>query len=778
MASGVLNIDLTDSPVTVYDQNKVSLFGHATLQSTSEGLAVGGPLSRFIDVFTDTGIAPLGVFWISSNDHMFVLLAAAAGVAQIALYDFDPLLGTATYVGKMAFAVQNLTTALTHSVRDIRVYNDTSSVTSDWRIVISTLPSVAQHAGVICINKIGKANFTQVLGPTIPFATSTDQQGVYYLLNPNMMGILNPDTAPSALIFELSTGRMFQHNGVAATHQYTCFNLGIASLAYDTASVAVSVAAPGIVTYADHPYRANDTVVFTAGVLPTGLTIGVAYYVKNPAQNTFELGLAAAAGSITTTGSVSANAIMGRAWGQTGSAFVYRTGNLPALTGTILLTGAENNATPTNAEINGNLLNGFSCVAIVTSSNAYLGRLSELANAAAQFVTISIASPGVVTFASHPFLANDTVTFSAGTVPTGLSLNTTYYVKNPGLNTFELSLSSGGASINTTGTAGNAMLSRLSLTWPSLTTCNLLGSTNEVTTVAATMASWDDVTDDFVYVTNTAKFLAKGMINNHLRFNFGAINNAYYEGIIDPRIQFGLAAIGGIARRSGWLLVMGTTTTVGQRGIITLDMFSDDYYGGTYVTTPVVSFNGSIVDTFFHIWKLYEYTGDTQVYYRTTGFSSPTGNWIGPMSRSAINDVHVASQIQFKIGFTLQSEQYSTAPLLSTLDVVYRSTSDTSFHWEYSHDNSSTAVPTRVAWRMKAPYITSVGTMYFRAHDVYDALLTNFNTNINPEYFEYSTDSGLTWLPLGTIPNVAGTLLRFTFTSPPGVDIRPSLQDS
>jgi hypothetical protein len=33
-------------------------------------------------------------------------------------------------------------------------------------------------------------------------------------------------------------------------------------------------------------------------------------------------------------------------------------------------------------------------------------------------------------------------------------------------------------------------------------------------------------------------------------------------------------------------------------------------------------------------------------------------------------------------------------------------------------------------------------------------------------------------LALGTIPNVIGTLVRYNFTSPPGVDIRPSIKDS
>jgi hypothetical protein len=44
--------------------------------------------------------------------------------------------------------------------------------------------------------------------------------------------------------------------------------------------------------------------------------------------------------------------------------------------------------------------------------------------------------------------------------------------------------------------------------------------------------------------------------------------------------------------------------------------------------------------------------------------------------------------------------------------------------------------------------------------------------------FEYSTNNGTTWNPLGTIPNTVGTLVRYTFTSPPGVDIRPGLKES
>lgn len=66
--------------------------------------------------------------------------------------------------------------------------------------------------------------------------------------------------------------------------------------------------------------------------------------------------------------------------------------------------------------------------------------------------TITIALPGVVTSNAHGFAANQAVVFrTTGALPTGLALNTTYYVRNPTANTFEVSATVGGASINTSG---------------------------------------------------------------------------------------------------------------------------------------------------------------------------------------------------------------------------------------------------------------------------------------------------------------------------------------
>jgi hypothetical protein len=71
----------------------------------------------------------------------------------------------------------------------------------------------------------------------------------------------------------------------------------------------------------------------------------------------------------------------------------------------------------------------------------------------ASTVTISIASPGVVTWTGHNFANNSPIVLTTtGALPTGFTAGTTYYVVNQAANTFQLSATQGGAAINTSGT--------------------------------------------------------------------------------------------------------------------------------------------------------------------------------------------------------------------------------------------------------------------------------------------------------------------------------------
>lgn len=69
-------------------------------------------------------------------------------------------------------------------------------------------------------------------------------------------------------------------------------------------------------------------------------------------------------------------------------------------------------------------------------------------------VTMTIASPAVVTWTAHGLSAGDAFLFrTTGALPTGVSAETVYFVIAAGLgaNVFEFSATSGGAAINTTG---------------------------------------------------------------------------------------------------------------------------------------------------------------------------------------------------------------------------------------------------------------------------------------------------------------------------------------
>lgn len=80
-------------------------------------------------------------------------------------------------------------------------------------------------------------------------------------------------------------------------------------------------------------------------------------------------------------------------------------------------------------------------------------------------VTCTSASPGVVTAPGYAPTNGDAVSLSftsGGSIPTGLTVGTTYYVVSASGNTFSLSATKGGSAINTSSTGANLVLHLLS----------------------------------------------------------------------------------------------------------------------------------------------------------------------------------------------------------------------------------------------------------------------------------------------------------------------------
>lgn len=689
-----LKADLLADVVGTYDQTKTTIQGRAFSKTISGTPVLGPPTSKFIDVFTDSAQTPTGTIFCSPNGRLFVLGVIVNGTTYdtlpVMLYSFDSATGSSTYEGRIDLQLPNLA-ATTHTIRSFKVI-DTGM--TGWKLFITTVASVTINGGLFMANNIDEADFVFVGFPVIPMATSTNAKAVYFLQDPANIGAGQLNIAAVGSVLDADNSRIYVHNGVAATHQYYVYSTSSAPT-WPTNSVT-GTEATNLINDAGHSFVNGTPLIFTALTGGAGLVVGTVYFVVTAVPGvSYQLAATSGGAAINFTTDIT-SATIGRAWGTVGSNFVHKTGNLPALAGTLLATDSEDLAIPVAAPLNGGTLNGNSCSFFATTTNLYLGLLSELTSGA--------------------------------------------------------------------------------VVWPSLTTSNILGSTNEVTTPTPTFASWSNGLDAATYITNTSVFITKQVVNNIIISKTGSVRNDYLEGLVLDSVDLGFVTVAALDFESGWAFIAGST--VGQRGITAVDFRSDAIYEYSYIVTKVLSSSNSLLQ-FTTSWEaLADATGNMKLQYRSSGFGSISGGWIDVPFFEDLSSLIVGNQIQFKILFNIQSEEASSGAQINELLIGTDANNGISDNWEFSDDFSDNGVPSRTAFRLKLAYSSTVPTLYYRAYDLSDALLINNNTITNAANFEYSTDNGTSWLPLGTIPNTVGTLVRYSFTSPPGVDIRPGLKES
>lgn len=449
------------------------------------------------------------------------------------------------------------------------------------------------------------------------------------------------------------------------------------------------------------------------------------------------------------------------------------------------------------------------------------------------------AATDLLTHTAHGFLNNDPVFLSSLTGGTGLTNNTVYFVRNITANDYQLSTTTGGAAINITvdgtcsiarafGTTGDAFLhktgnlpvlsgtlngsssesyavpahtvnagqpcvffvtnsslylGRLSeltsgaVTWANLVSANIQGATNQITAPNLILANWSTELDRAVYLTAVPNILiAKQLINNSIDSVFAGTSNDFFETFPNKLfpLQWGTATA--IQIQSGWVAIQ--TSATGQRGVLLSDLRSDAKYDYSYIVTPVLNTKASVYKFAASTNKLQGSTGTLKTQYRTSGFGSITGGWINIPFSQDITAFASADQVQFKILFNTLGLDECVPAQIQEFYLGVESLFEVSENWEISRELSSNTIPSRVAFRLKQTYVGAIPTLYFRAFDLVDNLLITNNSVTDVVKFEHSVDNGLTWLPYAGVPNTVGTLIRYTFTTPPGIDIRPSLKES
>lgn len=684
-----IKADLLTDIVGTYDQTKTTIQGRVQTKTIDGNVALGPPLNRFIDTVADTTpssqVVPV-LTYLSPNGRLFSVGAEASGLVNVSLHTVSLTTGAPVFIGTIRISIAD-NAATTHALKGLKVID---SGTTGWRIFLATTGSVLINGGLYCANSVDLADFVAVgPGTLFPSATGSNQKATYLLQDPSNIGVSQLNIAATGVILDTANNQVYVHNGVAATHQFYVYST-TATLDCPKATGLAITAATDTVTHTAHGYANNTPVLLSDLVGGTGLTNNTVYYTRNVTANDYQLSLLTGGAIVNIT--LDGTASICRAFGTTGDAWVHKTGNLPALAGTLISADSEDYALPSHTANS-----GFPCAFFCTTTNLYLGRLSELTSGA--------------------------------------------------------------------------------VTWPSLVTSNLLGTPNQIVAPVLAIATWSNVLDRAVYLTNTNVLVAKQVVNNSIDRIFGGANNIYRETFTSNAISLQWLAAGALDVEDGWLAVQ-TITNVGQRGVILCDLRSDSLLDYSYIVTKVLDTPNSIFKFMTTIDKLYDDTGSLTVYYRTSGFGSISGGWTAIGFADDLTAVATGAQVQFKIAFATLGLDTSIHAQLREFFLGIESNVGISDNWEFSDDFSDNNVPSRCAFRLKKAYTTSVPQLYFRAYDLSDASVVSHNTVTNAANFEYSTDVGNTWLPLGTIPNTVGTLVRYTFTSPPGVDIRTGLKES
>lgn len=782
---------LDNSPSAVYNKNQTYMAGSTTLKTLAAPYntspIIGAPLTKWIDVYTDT--VPVGAFLpgmmhFTSGNRLFILQSApATGIANIvAMYTFDPTTGASVYVGKIAFAI------VAPSTLTITGFKVDDRNTSNIKIFVTCRSTTAQLGGVMMINKVALANFVPSGFPTFYTAQADDVAGVYSLNLPKEVGGANLMTTAAAVTLPALVSadaklanKVLVHNGVSAVHQFYVFDYTaaptMASLGTSTVTAANTTGASTTFNMAGNTLAVNDMVIIKSGAptayansTPSGAQ--TVYYVVAAnfvSGSTFSLS-ATLGGAILSATGTSATTVFARAAGQSINLAVGKTANLPTLgAGTLLAVNSENICTPQQGA-----LSGQDCVFMATTTNFHLGKPSELWYTSNG--TTAIGSPVVTGLAST---AGYTVGMSVlgNGIPLGASI---------------LSVDSASQVTLTTNasTAGAQDLVFGAALWPSLNTINVLGNGIDYVVPSPVFAFYANTTDKVGFLHAGSIMMFKNWVNSVMLANFGATGNAYMEAqnhVTDPAQ---LAAVSQLENGSGWIFLASSATT-GQRGIIAMHVRSDSVFDYSYVLTPIQHTPGKpILERISteEIDSLYDVTSANVYWFRTydsesdPAFNSPTGGWIA-VGGAEDYEYKLKEYTQFKVAPSmmavpnLPNVSVTTPAQLIDIEYAMNLIAEVSDHWEYSNHDSSEDIPTRAGFVLRAKYPDGVvPKLYFRAWDADGNTITQANTTDNAGNFEYSTDSGLTW-QTGTVPNVVGTRLRYTWTTPPGVESRVAIQE-
>lgn len=476
------------------------------------------------------------------------------------------------------------------------------------------------------------------------------------------------------------------------------------------------------------------------------------------------------------------------AFGISNNCFSLKTGSIGAFAlGTILNNQNTGYCKPVSAPAAPALQN-LDCIFMGTTTGLYMGLISDLTSFGYNFtIAASNVTAGAVYMTNNQYF----------TVRTSITGGTT-------LSCFATGAPAGsGVLVRVSGTGPDTIAFGASVltgnTWPSmnLSGINMLGTGIDIISPTALQVIYSGQNqpcdlDQFIINQSLSSFVAKPYQASNISDFWGGQNNTFMEGTsgFQPYAMFNAA--GTIHTRNGWLF-LSQPTQAGQRGVLSYCISSDSIYGCDGIISPIIELPaGSQVKYIDTIQQLVPVTGPLCLWVRSAssfgssvfdpstlpkGIPSTSGTisngWTYIANSADIASYVMGRFVQICVTFQVTGRASRMPAQIQDLNLSVQLPGESSEKWAPSADNTtdSSVSPMYVSWRLQQAYSTSVPTLYVKGYDDAGNVVASFDTVANASAFQYSTNNGTSWLPLGTIPNVAFTTeLRVNIATPPLVD--------
>jgi len=771
-----------------YVSTETSALGRANQKTVNSQSVIGPAITNFIDVETQTAVAPFVSFFDYVNNRLYVLSVASAA-PTVLLYSFNASTGAFSYTGKVILSLGNAA-ATTYSFRGFKVLNNGSQI----NIVLFATGSVAINGGVYVAYGLSTANFTPG-GTTLFAASGAGQTAVYLLQDYSQIGVANGVTLTwgGAAPFNASTSafktRIYALNNTVAAPQVYSWDLAIGNptvagmitngvSSQTTLYTGTSPSAFFTMGASNNGYSLTngDQVVLLNGTgnVPIGFTAWAPGTLQVAATNVyfvrdlqlvsgnyyFNLSSTSGGAAITPTSSSGSFSMM-RAFGISTNLFYGRTPAFQALAGVLLQSNTVEAVIPTAPPLNMSLA-GLDCLTFATTTQLYLGKISDL----------YVSTTGTCSSSSNQLTVGSVTGLAAG-----FAINSTAFP-------FGTTILSIAGSIVTTSANSTAPLSAATVifgtnNWASLTGSNATGTGIDIVTPTVAFSTYSNEMDQFLYQDLTSTFIMKKLQNSGaLTAFFGSQAPNYYETNNPSSVQLQMSAITGLDVKNGWMFMTGSAT--GQRGIIFADVYSDQLFNYSSIISPIQSVPPGTIFKYISALKQLQVQTDGVVYSIRNGASAgdaafataTSGTWTIISGSTDLSAVAIGPFFQLRAQFYIASGGLSTVPS-QVNDFVYtvQLPGESSIYWAASNQNTtqSAVTPMYVAWRLATAYPSgTVPTLFVRGYDDNGNLVAFFNSVTNASLFGYTTNNGTSWNALGTIPNtVATTEVRVLISSPP-----------